>query len=214
MAEGHRDPAKIEAELRASRSRSPAEIAATPDSQVLALMARRIFHAGFSQKVVDDKWPAFETAFHHFAPAHCAFLNDEELDALARDEAIVRNLAKIAAVQANARFVLDLATRHDSAARCFAEWPGEKYVELLDLLKKKGSHLGGVSGMRFLRMLGKPSFVLTPDVVKALIREGVVEKEPSSRKDMQAVQEAMNHWTAQSGRDLTQISRILAWSVG
>ena len=35
--------------------------------------------------------------------------------------------------------------------------------------------------MHFLRAIGKPAFVLMPDVVKALIREQVVSKSPTGR---------------------------------
>jgi len=48
----------------------------------------------------------------------------------------------------------------------------------------------------------------------ALIRDGVLEKPPSGKKDLQKVQAAFNAWSAQSGRDLTALSRVLAMSVG
>ena len=35
-------------------------------------MTRRIFYAGFSSKVIDDKWGAFEAAFDRFDPRACA----------------------------------------------------------------------------------------------------------------------------------------------
>jgi 3-methyladenine DNA glycosylase Tag len=64
-----------------------------------------------------------------------------------------------------------------------------------------------------MRFMGKDSFVLSGDVVKALIREGVVTKEPTSAKDLKAVQAAFNAWAAESGRPLTQISQVLAFGV-
>jgi 3-methyladenine DNA glycosylase Tag len=181
---------------------------------VLSAMTRRVFYAGFSSKVIDGKWDAFEDAFAGFDPARCAAITEERFDALLKDDRIVRNGAKIASVQANARFVLELAAEHGSAARCFANWPDADYVGLLELLKKRGSRLGGETGMRLLRALGKPAFVLTPDVVAALIREDVVAKPPSGKADFSAVQTAFNRWSEASGRDLTAISRILAMSVG
>jgi len=196
------------------RPRSASEIAAQPDDRVLSQMAYRVFCSGFSRKQIDAKWPSFEEAFWHFAPGRCAATNEAELDALLANTAIVRNGAKIASVRDNARWLLDLAWRHGSAARFFAEWPDERYVELLDLMKRQGSRLGGETGMRLLRDLGKPAFVLTQDVVAALIREGVVDSPPTSRTQMKAIQAAMNAWQAESGYDLTAISRTLAWSVG
>jgi 3-methyladenine DNA glycosylase Tag len=117
-------------------------------------------------------------------------------------------------VQANARFIVELAAEHGSAARFFADWPDADYVGLLEVLKKRGGRLGGETGMRFLRAIGKPAFIPTHDVVAALIRENVLTKPPSGKADFATMQTAFNRWSAVSGRDLTAISRILAMSVG
>ncbi len=81
------------------------------------------------------------------------------------------------------------------------------------LLKKRASRLGGTSAQYFLRTMGVDGFVLSRDVVRALIREGVVEKEPTSRRDLALVQEAFDHWRGESGRPMTQINRTLACSI-
>jgi 3-methyladenine DNA glycosylase Tag len=203
----------LEKILAETASRPPAEIAAIPDDRILAEMTRRIFYAGFSYKVVDDKWPAFERAFAGFDPNACAFMSEEQLDALTGDRGIVRNAAKIRAVQRNARFLLDLRAEHGSAARFFAHWPDSDYVGLLDLLKKRASHLGGDAAGRFLRAIGKPAFIATPDVVAALIRDGAIDRPPGGKRDLATIQAAFNRWSAESGRDLTAISRVLAMSV-
>ncbi len=61
--------------------------------------------------------------------------------------------------------------------------------------------------------MGVDSFVLTRDVVRAFIREGVVEKDPTSQRDLAKVQAAFNDWRAESGRSMSEISRTLAASV-
>ncbi|MEX0300596.1 MAG: 3-methyladenine DNA glycosylase, partial [Kordiimonas sp.] len=38
------------------------------DDRILSLMARGVFQAGFSWKVIDKKWPGFEEAFEGFVP--------------------------------------------------------------------------------------------------------------------------------------------------
>jgi 3-methyladenine DNA glycosylase Tag len=192
----------------------PAVIAVTPDDRILAAMTRRIFNAGFSSKMIDAKWAAFEAAFDTFDPTACAFMTPDRFDLLMKDRAIVRNGAKIGSVQINAKFVLDLAAEHASAARFFAEWPDADYVGLLGVLKQRGNHLGGDSGMRFLRSIGKPAFIPTKDMVAALIRERVLDRAPGGKRDFAAIQQACNQWSEQSGRNLTEISRILAMSVG
>ena len=85
---------------------------------------------------------------------------------------------------------------------------------LWDVLKRRGSRLGGSSGPFFLRSMGKDTPILTTDVVRALRDQGVVEaKNPTSRKALSAIQEAFNVWREQSGRSLSEISKILASSV-
>lgn len=172
-------PDEIAHALDDVRPLSADEIAAQPDDRILSQMAYRVFCSGFSRKQIDARWPFFEEAFWHFAPGRCAAMNEAELDALLANKAIVRNGAKIASVRDNAQWVLDLAERHGSASRFFAEWSDEHTVELLDQMKRQGSRLGGETGMRLLRDLGKPTFVLIQDVITALIREGVVDSPPN-----------------------------------
>jgi 3-methyladenine DNA glycosylase Tag len=203
----------VEAALATTPALERSAVAAIPDDRILAEMTRRIFNAGFSAKVIDSKWPAFEAAFSGFDPHACAFMSDERFDALMQDRGIVRNGAKIRAVQINAKLVLDLASSHSSAARFFAEWPDSDYAGLLNVLKERGSHLSGDAGMRFLRSIGKPAFITTKDVVAALIRENVVTRAPGSKRDFAAIQAAFNAWSGQSGRNLTEISRVLAMSI-
>ena len=213
-AERHGGLPALEARLAATASRTPDEIAATPDDRVLSEMSRRVFQAGFVWSVIDAKWPGFEAAFDGFDPAACAMMSEERFDALLKDQRIVRNGAKVRSVIRNAQFVRDLAAEYGSAAACFACWPDDDYVNLLDLIKRRGDRLGGLSGMRLLRAIGKPAFITSESVTQALVREGVVEREPTSRRDLLTVQAAFNTWCEQSGRDLTTLSRILAMSVG
>ena len=203
----------LEQVLAATTTRPAAEIAALPDDRILAAMTRQIFYAGLSWKVVDGKWPAFEAGFHGFDPHACAAISEEEFDRLLQDRGIVRNGAKIRAVQINAQFVLDLSARHGGAGRFFAEWPDRDLVGLLEILKKRASYLGGDAAGRFLRAIGKPAFIATPDMVAALVREGVVDGPPGGKRALAAVQAAFNRWSEESGRDLTAISRVLAMSI-
>ncbi len=196
------------------RPLSKDQLAETKDDRWLSTMAKCLFQAGFNWKVIDAKWEGFEAAFDGFEPKRVAYYDNGTLDRLLLDKRIVRNGAKIKAVIENAAFLVDLATEHGSAARFFADWPDEDYIGLLDLLGKRGSRLGGVAGQRVLRTMGKDSFILSADVTARLIAEGVVDKAPSSKRDMAAVQAAFNRWRHESGRSLTEISRVLAMSVG
>lgn len=201
-------------EARLSTPKTSDELRAIPPDRWLAEMTKRIFQAGFNWKVIENKWDGFEAAFEGFDPGKIAMMDDADLDRLTSDKRIVRNGAKIRAVRDNAAFLAEINREHGSVGGFFADWPDEDYVGLLDLLKKRARNMGGRSAQYFLRFVGKDSFVLSRDVCRALIREGVVDKEPSSKRDMQAVQAAFNAWRAESGRPMTQISQVLAMSVG
>ena len=185
-------PEALEALLATPKSAT--ELAAIPDDRWLAAMTRSIFQAGFNWKVVENMWPGFEEAFEGFAVGRCAMLNDDDFARLVSDRRIVRHGTKIRSVQENAVFLSGLAGEHGSAAEAFANWPATDYIGLLDLMKKRGSRLGGNSGQYFLRAMGVDSFVLSRDVVARLIAEGVVDKNPTSKKALADVQSAFITW--------------------
>jgi 3-methyladenine DNA glycosylase Tag len=192
-----------------------AALRALPDDRVLSAMARRVFSAGFVWKVIEAKWNGFEDAFLGFDPVRLTFEPDEFWERLIRDPRIVRHAAKIMAMRANARLVRDLAAEHGTAARFLAEWPETDLVGLLELLTKRGTRLGGLTGMYLLRFLGKYSFVLNTDVVACLRDAGLeIGVNPGSKREMRMVQACFNAWAAETGLSLAHLSRICALSVG
>jgi 3-methyladenine DNA glycosylase Tag len=213
MAAGHRGSVEAIEELM-PHVKSAAEIKKIPDDRVLAQMTRSIFQAGFSWKVIDKKWPGFEDAFDGFVPVRWKFMSDDDLDSLVSDTRIVRNGQKIVSVRENAILCCDLEDEYGSAEACIADWPQETFWEMLEMFKKRGSRLGGMTGQYFLRQLGRDGWALSRDVVIALIREGVVDKAPTSKSAMKTVQAAFSEWGAESGRPFAHISRLLALSVG
>lgn len=203
----------LEKLLAATPARRPADIANLSDDRVLSEMSRYVFYAGFSPRVVQAKWPGIEAAFEQFDVGRNAVMDPPRFEALMQTPGIVRNARKIRAVQINARLLLELAASHGSASRFLADWPDGRYSVLLGILKTRGNYLSGHAAMRFLRAIGKPAFVTTADVVSALMRERVVAHAPTNQHDLDTIQAAFNLWSDQSGRNLTEISRILAISL-
>jgi 3-methyladenine DNA glycosylase Tag len=193
--------------------KTPAELATIPDDRWLSMMSRCVFQAGFSWSVVDKKWPGFEAAFWGFDPARCRAMDDEAFDALLRDTGIIRNGAKVRSVQLNAALLMDLATEHGSAGKCFADWPAGDYVGLLEMLKRRGDRLGGGAGAMSLRFMGRDGWVLSQDVVKALTQAGVIDGPTTSKTAQRAIQNAFSAWAQESGAPFAHISRTLALSV-
>lgn len=184
-----------------------------PDDRYLAEMTKCVFRSGFVWQIIESKWPGFEAAFDGFDVSSAAMLSDEDLERLGADERIVRNGPKIRTVRGNAQFVRAIRDEHGSFGAFLAAWPREDFVGMWDVLKRRGERLGGQTGRFFLRFVGWDTPVLSPDVVTALIGQGVVEKNPTSGKALAAVQAAFNAWHEESGRPFCQISRILSATV-
>lgn len=183
------------------------------DDRYLSLLSLRIFRAGLKHSLVDAKWPAFEKAFFGFDPEKVVLMGGEHIERLMQDAALIRHLGKLKSVPRNAQFVLDIAREHGSFGNWLAAWPTEDIVGLWRYLAKHGCQLGGLSAPRFLRMAGKDTFIPTTDVVAALKAQQVIDKVPSSIRDLAAVQAAFNSWQQQSGRPLCQLSVMLGHTV-
>lgn len=210
LAEKHHGKAGLKAKLADAGKLG---VKSQKDDRYLAAMSQAVFSAGFSWDVIEKKWPGFEDAFEHFDPHRVAFYADREIARLLKDTRIVRNGAKIQATIANAQFVIDTAKQHGSFEKFLKSWPASDQIGLMEHFKKHASHLGPAATMYFLRFNGWDAFILSPDVAKALIREKVVAKAPTSKADMKAVQTAFNAWTAESGLPQRDVSRILSYSV-
>ena len=191
------------------------EIAAIPDDRVLSEMARRIFAAGFAWSVIEAKWPGFEEAFLGFDPKRLLFQPEDYWHDLTKDTRIVRNGQKIMAVRGNAQFIADIAAEHGSFGKFLSQWPVSDEIGLLEVLSKRGSRLGGHTGQYLLRFLGKDGFITSRDMVICLRDAGLdIAEKPTSKKDLRKIQDQMNAWAKESGRPLSQISRICAMSIG
>ena len=190
-------------------------LAALSDDRVLAEMARRIFSAGFVWSVIEAKWLGFEEAFLGFDPPRLLCEFDEFWERLCSDKRIVRNPQKIMAVRANAGLVLDLSRDHGSAAAFLAAWPIDDQLGLLKLLADRGARLGGHTGQYLLRFIGRDSFMTSKDVVTCLRDAGLdIAESASSKKDMAKIQDQFNAWRAETGLNLSDLSRICAMSIG
>ncbi|MBS7661361.1 DNA-3-methyladenine glycosylase I [Pseudomonas lalucatii] len=189
------------------------QLRALSDDRYLSLISLRIFRAGLKHSLVDAKWPAFEEVFFGFDPEKVVLLGGERLERLMQDARLIRHLGKLKSVPRNAQFVLDVRREKGSFGALIADWPVTDIVGLWKYLAKHGCQLGGLSAPRLLRMVGKDTFIPTNDMVAALKAQGIVDKAPTSLKDLAAVQAAFNQWQAQSGRPLCQLSVMLAHTV-
>ncbi|MFC1579211.1 DNA-3-methyladenine glycosylase I [Pseudomonadota bacterium] len=194
--------------------RSSRALAATKDDRWLAQMTRCVFQAGFVWRVVDYKWDDFEDVFFGFPPEKIMLLSPEQLDRFSQNPRIIRNRQKVLTVQDNARYLLEVTRECGSFGKFVSRWPDADLVGLFAHMKKHGARLGGMTGQRVLRNMGRDTFVITGDVARALQRAGVdIGDNPSSKRELSLVQAAFNHWHDESGLPYSHISRICACSL-
>ncbi|AAY93710.1 DNA-3-methyladenine glycosylase I [Pseudomonas protegens] len=179
----------------------------------LSTLALRVFRAGLKHSLVDAKWPAFEQVFFGFDPDKVVLMGAEHLERLMQDTRIIRHLGKLKSVPRNAQMILDVQKQHGSFGAFIADWPVQDITGLWQYLAKHGNQMGGLSAPRFLRMVGKDTFIPTWDVVAALNAQNIIDKVPSSKRDQALVQEVFNQWQQESGRPLCQLSAMLAYTV-
>lgn len=197
------------------KPRTPNQLMKIAEDRYLAQMTRCVFNAGFHWRVIRQKWPGFEEAFHGFDIAQLLTKSPDDWESYASDTRIVRNWQKIQTVFQNALMIESVAEEHGSFAKFFTQWPVQDQVGLMIFLKKNGARLGGNSGQYFIRFMRKDSFITSGDVVAALIANGIdIAEKPSSQRDLKKIQSAFNHWQDETGLPMTHISSILSYTVG
>jgi len=185
------------------------------DDRYLAMMTKSINQAGFSWKVIENKWPSFEEAFLGFDPRKLSYLSPEQWEAFTSDKRVVRNWQKIKALQDNVFFVQDESRRSGGFGQFIADWPVEDQIGLMVYLKNHGSRLGGQSALWFLRRVGKDCFIPARDVVVLLRSIGLdIAENPTSNRDLAKIQAQFNEWHTETGLPYSHLSRIAACSVG
>lgn len=191
------------------------ELLSITDDRWLSMMTRCVFRAGFVWRVIEAKWDGFEEVFSDFNIAGMSHLSDERLEAFARDQRIIRNPQKIKTVRDNAIFIADIIEEHGSFSEFVVNWSADDIVGLWTVLKKCGARLGGNSGPMVLRSMGKDTFILTNDVVAALVNHQVIDtNRVASLRAQATIQEAFNQWQRETGLPLSHLSRIAGMAVG
>lgn len=189
---------------------SHAELSGISDDRYLAAITKCVFRAGFVWRIIEQKWPGFEEAFSGFVPVYWQQVPPERLEALAKDERIVRDMQKIATVPRNAFMIADASEQHGGFGKFLADWPSSDQVGLLLWLKKNGARLGGASAQYFLRMVGWDGFVLSSDVIAALQNHNLMDATPGSQKALKQAQQVFNQWHQETKLPYAHLSKILS----
>ncbi len=193
---------------------SSQEIANIPDDRWLAAFTEKVFQCGISWNVVRKKWPNFEDVFFQFRIQPLLLQPDEAWEEKAKDPRIIRHLIKVMSIPANAMMVNISAMRYGSFGKMVAQWPENDIVGLWGYLKKNGNRLGGNTGPYALRQLGVDTFILSSDVEWYLRSCGIIDSGRDTKRSHNAANQAFIQWKVESGRSLSEISQIIAYSCG
>ena len=189
---------------------TPAQLARKTDSALLSLMSLRVFQSGLQHKMVAQKWPRFEQVYFGFDPQKLVRLSDEQLEQMMMQDGLIKHWRKTQSIRSNAAMIIDKADSHGSFGRWLSKWPPSNAISLWRLLKKEGAQLGGHSGPRFLRMAGYDTFLLTDDVLVALKAHGVIDRAPTTIKELDRLQALFTHWSEQGSCPQAHVSRMIS----
>ena len=103
------------------------------ESAMFEALTLGVFEAGLSWSIVFGKRDAFRRAFHGFNVAEVAAMTDEDVDRLVRDQAIIRNRAKIRATLDNAHAMQSAAPSLTELARSYGHIRSETPRSIADI---------------------------------------------------------------------------------
>ena len=136
------------------------------DTAYLGLLTRKLFHSGFNKALVDQKWPAFEAAFHGFDPKAVAAFGDDDVARLRADTGIVRHRLKIRATILNARHFVAMAKSHGSWGAWLKSLSPLPYSARQRALHDALTHCGPNTIFYFLLEAGEVAAVDKPQGVR------------------------------------------------
>ena len=120
------------------------------DAGYLEELTKAIFQAGFSWRVIRDKWPNFQRAFDGFQVEAVAGYGEPDVERLVSDASIVRNRRKLEATIHNARTMWDLSQQHGTFHAYLRTLDGMDYAERRKELSKRFKNLGPTGVFVFL----------------------------------------------------------------
>jgi 3-methyladenine DNA glycosylase Tag len=119
----------------------------------LEAMTRIVFSSGMSWRVVEAKWPGIRDAFSDFEPERVAKMTARDVDRLAKDARVIRNVPKLEATVLNAKEVVAIGKEPGGFKGYLRSLgPGP---DAANALKKRFRYLGDHGSYYFLWSVGE-----------------------------------------------------------
>nr|NNM90795.1 hypothetical protein [Bacilli bacterium] len=107
------------------------------DDQYFAVLTKIVFATGFSRRIVESRWSAFEEQFAHFDPEHVRQFDPSDVEKLlVPDSGIVKNRRKVMATLQNAAICCRIAEQYGSLSEFIDETMEKEEVEAQRVLQK------------------------------------------------------------------------------
>ena len=135
----------------------PPKVTPENDNGYLEELTKAIFRAGFSWRVVGNKWDNFRCSFDGFDVLRVATYGVEEVTRLFDDAGIIRNRRKILATVDNAQAMLDLAEEHGSFYNYLRSLDRLDYYQRVKVLTGQFRGLGRTGAFVFLHCVNEPT---------------------------------------------------------
>ena len=132
---------------------APPQIVPQSLNDYLEVMTKAVFQSGMSWKVVNSKWPGFQSGFQGFDVAAVAAMDESAIDTLAVDTRIIRNRRKIVATVHNAQRLIELDEEYDGI-RNYIRSHDDFYAVLKDV-RKQFKYMGDTGTYYWLYVLGE-----------------------------------------------------------
>lgn len=125
------------------------------DAGYLEKITQAVFQAGFSWKVIRQKWPNFQAAFAGFDVDAVAAFTAEDIERLLEDRGIVRNGRKIEATIHNARVCQSLIGQHGSLHAYLRSLDGKDYYDRAKKFSRQFKFMGPMGAYFFFWSVGE-----------------------------------------------------------
>ncbi len=125
------------------------------DAGYLEKITQAVFQAGFSWKVIENKWPNFQKAFADFDIDMVATFTEIDLERLVEDKGIVRNGRKIAATIHNAQVCQELIREHGSFPAYLRSMDDLDYYSRAKAFIKQFKFMGAMGAYFFFWSVGE-----------------------------------------------------------
>ena len=122
-------------------------------SGYLEALARVMFQAGISWRVVEAKWPGIREAFAGFDVQRVAKFRESDINRLMGDTRVIRNRKKLEAVRENAKEMLALDTEYKGFKR-YLDSLGD-FEATKKALHKRFAFVGDAGSWYFLWSVGR-----------------------------------------------------------